>query len=120
MLSQNPFLVHVSRMALRSHIPHSVLMMDAGRMPPNESPVVVLVPEAEAVAKPFRDRYDPSAAAGMPAHITLLYPFKAPDEIDDITLGKLRSCFTSFKPIQFSLSAIQRFPIAVLYFGSRA
>jgi 2'-5' RNA ligase len=77
--------------------------------------LVVLVPEAEAVAKPFRDRYDPSAAAGMPAHITLLYPFKAPDEIDDITLGKLRSCFASFKPIQFSLSTLQRFPIAALY-----
>lgn len=81
----------------------------------SESALVVLVPEAEAVAKPLRDRYDPSAAAGMPAHITLLYPFKAPDEIDDITLGKLRSCFASFKPIQFSLSTIQRFPIAALY-----
>src|SRR5216684_9032244 len=66
-------------------------------MPSSESALVVLVPEPEAVVKPFRDQYDPSAAAGVPAHITLLYPFKAPDEIDDITLGKLRSCFASFK-----------------------
>jgi hypothetical protein len=61
-------------------------------MSSSESALVVLVPEAEAVAKPFSDQYHPSAAAGLPAHITLLYPFKAPDEIDDITLCKLRDC----------------------------
>jgi 2'-5' RNA ligase len=82
-------------------------------MPSSESALVVLVPEAEAVAKPFRDQYDPSAAAGMPAHITLLYPFKAPDEIDDITLCKLRDCFARFEPIAFSLRTIQRFPVGV-------
>jgi 2'-5' RNA ligase len=81
----------------------------------NESALVVLVPEAEAVTKPFRDRYDPSAAAGMPAHITLLYPFKVPDEIDDITVCKLRDCFARFEPIPFSLGTIHRFPIEVLY-----
>jgi 2'-5' RNA ligase len=84
-------------------------------MPSSESALVVLVPEAEAVAKPFRDQYDPSAAAGVPAHITLLYPFKAPDEIDDITLCKLRDCFARFEPIAFSLRTIQRFPVGVLY-----
>jgi hypothetical protein len=47
-----------------------------GQMPLNESALVV--PEAEPLVKPFRDRYDPSAAAGVPAHITLLYPFKQP------------------------------------------
>jgi 2'-5' RNA ligase len=86
-----------------------------GDMSSNESALVVLVPEAEAVAKPFRDRYDPSAAAGVPAHITLLFPFKAPDEIDDVVLGELRDCFARFEPIPFSLRAIRRFPGRVLY-----
>jgi len=62
-------------------------------MPSSESALVVLVPEAEAVVKPFRDQYDPSAAAGMPAHITLLYPFQVPDEVDQMTLDRLRDCF---------------------------
>jgi hypothetical protein len=48
-------------------------------MSPIESALVVLVPEAEVLVKPFRDRFDPLAAAGVPAHITLLYPFKHPD-----------------------------------------
>jgi hypothetical protein len=29
-----------------------------------------LVPEAESLVKPFRERYDPSAAVGVPAHIS--------------------------------------------------
>lgn len=86
-----------------------------GHMSSSESALVVLVPEAEVVAKPFRDRYDPSAAAGVPAHITLLYPFKAPDEIHGLILGELRDCFARFEPIPFSLHAIRRFPGGVLY-----
>jgi 2'-5' RNA ligase len=84
-------------------------------MPLNESALVVLVPEAEPLVKPFRDRYDPSAAAGVPAHITLLYPFKHPDEVDQAALEGLRRCFQRFGTFQFSLASIRRFPDAVLY-----
>jgi hypothetical protein len=38
---------------------------------------------------------------------------RSPCEVDNITLG--RYCFARFEPIQFSLSAIRRFPIEVLY-----
>ena len=50
-------------------------------MLPIESALVVVVPEAEQLVGPFREKYDPSAAAGMPPHITLLYPFKPPDAV---------------------------------------
>jgi len=40
-----------------------------------ESALVILVPEAEAVVGRLRQRSDPSAAVGMPAHITINYPF---------------------------------------------
>jgi len=80
-----------------------------------ESALVVLVPAAETVVKPFRIRYDPAAIAGVPAHITLLYPFKAPGEIDESVIGKLRECFAQSTPVGFSLSAIRRFPAEVLY-----
>ena len=85
-------------------------------MSPDLTALVVLVPEAEIVAKPFRDRYDPVAAAGVPAHITLLYPFRAPDELDALTLGRLRDCFARATPVRFSLGTIRRFP-EVLYLG---
>ena len=84
-------------------------------MSSTESALVVLVPEAEALVKPFRDRYDPSAAVGMPAHITLLYPFKPPDEVGDAVLDNLRHGFARFAPFRFALAAIRRFPAEVLY-----
>jgi 2'-5' RNA ligase len=84
-------------------------------MPSMESALLVLVPEAEALVKSFRDRYDPSAAAGMPAHITLLYPFKLPSELDDEVLADLRRCFARFAPIRYALASIRRFPVEVLY-----
>lgn len=36
--------------------------------------LVIEVPEAEPAVHPFRDRHDPSASMGMPAHITVLFP----------------------------------------------
>ena len=83
--------------------------------PVEESALVVLVPAAETVVKPFRDRYDPAAIAGVPAHVTLLYPFKAPGEIDQPVIGKLGACFARSTPFRFSLHAIRRFRAEVLY-----
>ena len=79
-------------------------------MSPIESALFIFVPEAEGLVKPFRDRYDPSAAAGVPAHITLLVPFKPPDEINEAVLDDLRRCFARFAPFEFSLASIRRFP----------
>jgi 2'-5' RNA ligase len=73
------------------------------------------VPEAEFLVAPFRAKYDPSAAAGMPAHITLLYPFKPPNEISEEVIRKLTRCFAGFRPFDFSLVATRCFPGGVLY-----
>ena len=84
-------------------------------MPLDESALVLLVPEAEHLVKSFRDRYDPSAAAGVPAHITLLYPFKPPDTVDEAVLAWLHRCFQRFTPFRFTLAPIRRFIDGVLY-----
>jgi len=84
-------------------------------MLPIESALVVVVPEAEQLVGPFREKYDPSAAAGMPPHITLLYPFKPPDDISEAELGNLSLCFACLGQFDFSLAAIRRFAGGVLY-----
>lgn len=56
---------------------------------PTVSAVLVSVPEAEHVVKVHRDRFDRSAWAGVPAHVTVLYPFVPPSEIDDAVLKTL-------------------------------
>lgn len=50
----------------------------------------------------------------MPAHITLLYPFKALDQSGERLLDRLREGFGSFPPFEYSLASIRRFP-QVLY-----
>ena len=84
-------------------------------MRPIESALVILVPEVEALAKSFRDKYDPLSTSGVPAHITLIYPFRSPQAIGAPEMESLRQCFASFRPWRFSLTAIRRFSGAVLY-----
>jgi 2'-5' RNA ligase len=80
-----------------------------------ESTLVILVPQTEALVQSFRDRYDPAAKSGMPAHITLLYPFKSPNEIDGRVLDTLCHCFSRFPPFKFSLAKINQFPGETLF-----
>ena len=83
-------------------------------MPAPESALVVLVPEAESLVKPFRDLYDPSAALGVPAHVTLLFPFKPPAEMTSAVIDGLRQCFAGLPAFDFVLASASRFP-ATLY-----
>lgn len=82
--------------------------------PEAQSALVVLVPEAERLVGAFRTIHDPAAAAGVPAHITVLYPFQSPAQITATTVERLQSCFRRFAPIDFALTSIRRFP-GVLY-----
>lgn len=79
-----------------------------------ESALVIPVPEADPVVENLRVRYDPAARAGVPAHITVLYPFIAPEALDEPTLAELVAMFFGVAPFEFILSAISRFP-DVLY-----
>lgn len=45
------------------------------------SALVLLVPDVEQVVEPWRERYDPRVAEGIPAHVTVLYPWLPPTEI---------------------------------------
>jgi len=84
-------------------------------MPSTETTaLVILVPESEPLVAGFRRRYDPAAAAGMPAHITLLYPFKHGDQVSDELLDGLSQLFGSAAAFHFSLAGTRRFP-GVLY-----
>src|SRR5437660_989822 len=55
-----------------------------------ESALLIPVPEAEPLVGQWRLEHDPSARAGVPPHVTLLYPFLPPD---DITPGDLDELF---------------------------
>lgn len=47
------------------------------------SALVVVVPEVESAVSDIRLRLDPVAEQGVPAHVTVLFPFMPADRIDD-------------------------------------
>ena len=71
------------------------------------------IPEAEDLVAGFRAQYDPSAAAGVPAHVTLLYPFKPPAELTADVLQNLADLFSQFSPFSVSFPEARRFPGAL-------
>lgn len=53
------------------------------------SALVLLVPDVEQVVEPWRERYDPRSAEGIPAHVTVLYPWLPPSDIGPADLAAL-------------------------------
>jgi 2'-5' RNA ligase len=56
---------------------------------PTLSAVVVAVPESEPLVGRLRSELDAAASWGVPAHVTVLFPFLPPAEIDDGVLAGL-------------------------------
>jgi 2'-5' RNA ligase len=78
---------------------------------PVASGIIVPTPDAEAVVGPLRWAHDPQARRGVPAHITLLYPFAPPSEVDQ-EIADLRHLFREIAAFEFSLVEVRRFPAA--------
>ena len=61
----------------------------------DRSALLIPVPAAEPAVRAWRGQFDPSAAAGVPAHITLLVPFMPREDIADGDVTDLRAHFAS-------------------------
>jgi len=77
---------------------------------PLESGIILPVPEAEVVVGPLRQLHDAQARYGVPAHITLLYPFAHPSKAEDAA-GALDQLFGTIRAFDFSLVEVRRFPM---------
>ena len=78
-----------------------------------ESALVLPVPEAEPVVGDLRARYDPTAPPGLPAHITVVYPYLHPTALTRSVLNELTAIFAGVTPFQFTLTTFARFPEVV-------
>src|SRR6185503_13858349 len=79
----------------------------------SESALTVNVPEAEPYVGALRGRFDPAAKLGVPAHITVLYPFIPPERITHAVVRRVRDTLSSFAAFDFRLIRIARFPTAL-------
>ena len=72
------------------------------------SALIVAVPEAEPLVHEWRMRYD-NAALGIPAHITLIFPFVSAGEIGEELVAELRELFADQPSFSFTLARVGRF-----------
>jgi 2'-5' RNA ligase len=75
-----------------------------------ETALVLLVPQAEPLVLDWRQLYDPAAAEGVPAHVTVLVPFMDYERIDDACSRTLRDAVAGTAALDLVFSEIRRFP----------
>jgi 2'-5' RNA ligase len=76
--------------------------------------LVVEVPEAAVAVDTWRERTSPAKPSkGVPAHVTILFPFVPAAELDDV-LDDLRALFARLPSFAFELRECRHFP-GVLY-----
>ncbi|HZU73377.1 MAG TPA: 2'-5' RNA ligase family protein [Acidimicrobiales bacterium] len=81
----------------------------------SQSALFVPVPEAEPVVGALRQELDPSAQVGIPAHITVLYPFAGPGELAPSMLDEVEDVLAKIEPFDYALTELRWFDERVLY-----
>ncbi len=77
--------------------------------PAKESAVIVPVPEAEAAVGEHRSRLDRAASWGVPAHVTVLFPFLPPDQLGSAHLRTLADAIRSVPRFDTTFADIRWF-----------
>jgi 2'-5' RNA ligase len=84
-----------------------------------QSAVLIPVPEAEQAVSGHRDRLDRAAAWGVPAHVTVLYPFAAPSAITTATIAGLAAAVASIGAFDCEFAATAWFGQQVVWLAPR-
>lgn len=79
-----------------------------------QTALVLPVPDAEPFVERWRERFDPSAACGMPAHITVLFPFLSLERVGSDDLEALSQLFAEADAVPVRVATFGSFP-HVLY-----
>ncbi|MYX37057.1 MULTISPECIES: 2'-5' RNA ligase family protein [unclassified Streptomyces] len=79
-----------------------------------QSGQIVRVPEAEPLVRAWRERLDPSARAGVPAHVTVLFPFLDASRIDEGVCAAIGEVLGRRESFEARFDHCGRFP-GVLY-----
>jgi 2'-5' RNA ligase len=74
--------------------------------------LIIAVAEAEPYVATLRLAHDSSAALGVPAHVTVLFPFAPPGDVDESALAALLAAHPAF---DFELASVEHFDDDVTY-----
>lgn len=84
-------------------------------MAEGQTALVVLVPEAETAIGAIRAAHDPSAARGVPAHVTVLLPFVPAGEWSSEVDLRVAAVFRQHEPFDARFRRSARFGTNTLY-----
>jgi 2'-5' RNA ligase superfamily len=87
--------------------------------PGPHSGLIVAVPEAEPAVARHRQRLDANAPLGVPAHITVLFPFMPPKTIGPPALAELENLFAAVSRFRLQLNRTAWFGDDVLWLAPR-
>ncbi len=80
-----------------------------------ETALLVPVAAAEPLVRKHRLALDPVAPLGVPAHVTVLYPFVPPDEVDQSVCDAIAKVLAPIPAFDFALTEVRQFPSGVIY-----
>jgi len=84
-----------------------------------ETALLLPVPAAEPAVSHHRARLDEAARDGVPAHVTVLYPFLPPAAISEPLLASLGRLFAGLAAFEFTLDRVGWFGEEVVWLGPR-
>ncbi len=84
-----------------------------------QSAVIVTVPPAEDAVARHRARFDRAAGWGVPAHVTVLFPFLPPADLDDRVVATLAAAVASVPGFAASWESTGWFGSDVLWLAPR-
>ena len=80
----------------------------------HQTAVIVPVPGAETAVRTWRERLDPATQVGVPAHVTVLYPFLPAPQVGPDVVTDLRLLVSREPAFRVAFASFGRFP-EVLY-----
>ncbi len=84
-------------------------------MEPTQTALIVPIPDAEPAVGSFRASLDRAASWGVPAHVTVLYPFLSPERIDEAVLATVRDIVAAVPRSEVWLSHVDWFGDTVVW-----
>jgi 2'-5' RNA ligase superfamily len=83
----------------------------------HEGQTVILAPveEADPIVGRWRREFDRTAAEGIPAHVSILFPFVPRSELSDATFAATARIADKHPRFDFSLAEVKRFPDGNIY-----
>ncbi|HET7387188.1 MAG TPA: 2'-5' RNA ligase family protein [Nocardioidaceae bacterium] len=80
-----------------------------------QSALIVTIPEAEDAVAQHRDRFDDAAAFGIPAHVTVIFPFMPPSQVNAQVIESLAAAISTVPKFQATFESTGWFGTNVLW-----